>query len=288
MSREKKANEVRNAILKLVKQGIGLSANEIRVVLALERIVAHLSADPKLEKHLIYKGGFVLLKTLGNSRFTRDLDALGVGLSKAEIAKLVPAALARDLQDGFWFGEAQVEDLEAQGEYGALRFDCAYQIGDPPSKKEAIKKLSRVHFDVGFGDAITTDLKRTAMPSLLSTGSNTSWRVYPPEFIFSEKLQTLVHRESGNSRAKDIHDIAILFSQCDQKTLIAAIQETFARRKTELPSSFFDFANGLDTRMLASSWGNVKMSGEGQAFTEAWNLTKSHLAKIDLAFAKIN
>lgn len=204
MSRKKKANEVRNAILKLVKQEIGLSANEIRVILALEGIVARLSADPKLDKHLVYKGGFVLLKTLGSNRFTRDLDALGINLEKMQIAKLVPAALAFDLHDGFWFGEAAIEDLEAQGEYGALRFVCSYQIGDPPAKKNAIKKLSRIHFDVGFGDVIAADLKRIVMPSLLTTDSKTSWRVYPPEFIFSEKLQTLVNRGSGNSRAKVI------------------------------------------------------------------------------------
>jgi hypothetical protein len=286
MSREKRAVAIRNAIIKLVKDGGGLSANEIRVIVALERIVARLSVDPTLDAHLVYKGGFVLLKTLGSNRFTRDLDALGVDLDKAKIAELVPMALVRDLDDGFWFGEIRVEDLDAQGEYGALRFDCAYQIGDPPTKKEAIKKLSRIHFDVGFGDELTADLKRAAMPSLLPAESKTSWRVYPPEFIFSEKLQTLIGRKSANSRSKDIHDIGILFDKCDPKKMLAAIEKTFARRKTELPISFLEFAGDLDTRLLAASWSSVKVAGEGQTFEEAWNLLKFHLAKIDNALAK--
>ena len=195
----------------------------------------------------------------------------------------MPAALAPDLDDGFWFGDVEVESLDDQGEYGALRFTCAYQIGDPPAKKEALKKLSRIHFDVGFGDAIPVDLKRSTMPSLLSFDSQTSWRVYPPEFIFSEKLQTLVERASGNSRAKDVHDMALLFEMCDLKKLLKAISATFARRQTTLPESFLTFADSLDTRLLQSGWSSVKLSDEEKPFPASWNLVKAHLAKIDIA-----
>ena len=248
MSREEKARIVRSAILKLVKGKNSLSANEIRVILALERIVARLSFDSKLDKHLIFKGGFVLFKTLGSSRFTRDLDALG--LDKGQIELLVPEGLALDLDDGFWFGDVKMGSLDEQGESGALRFDCAYQIGDPPAKKESIKKLSRVHFDVGFGDAIPADLKRTPMPTLLRLDSATSWRVYPPEFIFSEKLQTLVSRESGNSRAKDVHDLELLFEKCDLKKLLAAVDE----RTVNLLADYFS-TPGRANRSLCANEG---------------------------------
>ena len=286
MSREERARKVRSAIIKIVKTESGLSANEIRVIVSLERIVARLSNDPKLDKHLVYKGGFVLLKTLNSSRFTRDLDALGLDLDKEQVASLVPMALAIDLDDGFWFGDAIVESLDAQGEYGALRFNCAYQIGDPPAKREALKKLSRIHFDVGFGDTIPADLQRSVMPSLLSFDSKTSWRVYPPEFIFSEKLQTLVNRKSGNSRAKDVHDMGLLFEQCDFKNLLKAISDTFARRQTPMPESLLAFADTIDTRILEAGWKSVKLSDEEKTFTERWDLLKTHLAKIDIALAK--
>ena len=120
MSREQKAKAVRDSILKIVKKESSLNANEIRVVLALERIVSRLSIEAKLDKHLVYKGGFVLLKTLGSNRFTRDLDALGLDIEKSQIEKLVPQALALDLDDGFWFGDMRVESLDEQGEYGTL------------------------------------------------------------------------------------------------------------------------------------------------------------------------
>jgi len=40
-----------------------------------------------------------------------------------------------DLNDGMWFGDIQVSDLEDQGRYGAYRFDCAFQIGEPDLKR---------------------------------------------------------------------------------------------------------------------------------------------------------
>ncbi|MBL7670923.1 MAG: nucleotidyl transferase AbiEii/AbiGii toxin family protein [Bdellovibrionaceae bacterium] len=281
MSRESQAKAVRNSIVKMAKGETSLDANEIRVILSLERIVARLSSDPKLDKHLIYKGGFVLLKTLNSNRFTRDLDALGLDIEKEVVEKLVPRALDIDLNDGFWFGDVRVESLDAQGEYGALRFNCAFQIGDPPEKAEAIKKLSRLHFDVGFGDAIPSDLKLSTMPSLLGYETQVSWRVYPPEFIFSEKLQTFVNRSSANSRGKDIHDLGILFEQCEPTKLKEAILETFSRRETPIPTSFVDFAKDVDTNVLENSWRSVKLTNEDTNFEDAWKLLLKHLSKID-------
>lgn len=281
MSRESQAKAVRNSIVKMAKGGTSLDANEIRVILSLERIVARLSSDPKLDKHLIYKGGFVLLKTLNSNRFTRDLDALGIDIEKEVVEKLVPRALDIDLNDGFCFGDVRVESLDAQGEYGALRFNCAFQIGDPPEKAEAIKKLSRLHFDVGFGDAIPSDLKLSTMPSLLGYETQVSWRVYPPEFIFSEKLQTFVNRSSANSRGKDIHDLGILFEQCEPTKLKEAILETFSRRETPIPTSFVGFAKDVDTNVLENSWRSVKLTNEDTNFEDAWKLLLKHLSKID-------
>lgn len=39
---------------------LGLTANQLRIVIAIERAVARLENDPKLRDHLIFKGGFVL------------------------------------------------------------------------------------------------------------------------------------------------------------------------------------------------------------------------------------
>jgi hypothetical protein len=281
MTREQQARRIRAAIIDLSKKDDSLSVNEIRVILALERVVARLAHDPLLDKHLVYKGGFVLLKTLGSTRFTRDLDAIGLDLDQGKIEKLVPKALAQDLGDGFWFGEIQLKPLEDQGDYGALRFSAAYQIGDPPEGEEARKKLSRIHFDVGFGDEVPKTLSRKKIPGLLDQKPSVSWRVYPPEYIFSEKLQTLIARASVNSRAKDIHDLVIIYPECSATKLIVAIAGTFAKRRTELPHSFKEFAESLDTRLIESSWTSVQLADRDSEFRSTWRDLLKMLEKLD-------
>lgn len=282
MNREEKARKIRAQLTQIANTKDSWSINELRIVLGLERIVARLIHHKELERHLVYKGGFVLMKALGSDRFTRDLDALGVGIDKDEVAKLVPLALGADIQDGFWFGDVQVKPLDEQGEYGALRFDCAFQIGDPQMDKLA--KLSRIHFDVGFGDTIPTQLETTSSESLLKGESPISWKVYPPEFIFSEKLQTLVNRASANSRAKDVYDLALLYEKCeDKKDLNEAVVATFKTRETEIPESFHAFAKGLNLKQIEASWRSVRIA-QDLDFETVWKRTLSMLEKFDEGF----
>lgn len=282
----KKANErahkVRIELAKLAKSRKTYSVNDLRVILALERIVARLAADKTLSQHLVYKGGFVLLKVLQSERFTRDLDALGVGIDKNEVRRLVPKALERDLNDGFWFGDIKLKELDEQGEYGALRFDSAFQIGEPESGKTG--KLSRIHFDVGFGDKIPAKLKPLESPSLLPSEKSVSWRVYPPEYIFSEKLQTLVARGSTNSRAKDVYDLVLLYPLCHEKEeLEKAIRTTFKARSTDIPRSLNDYANSLEIRQIEISWNGVQLETENLDFKTAWADLLGMLRELDTA-----
>ncbi len=282
MNREEKARKIRAELTQIASGKDSWSINELRIVLGLERIVARLIHHKELEKHLVYKGGFVLMKALGSDRFTRDLDALGVGIEKDKVVKLVPLALDADIQDGFWFGDVQIKPLDEQGEYGALRFDCAFQIGDPQTEK--FSKLSRLHFDVGFGDTIPKQLATTSSESLLKGESPISWKVYPPEFIFSEKLQTLVSRASANSRGKDVYDLALLFEKCeDKKSLNEAVKATFKTRQTDIPESFHDFAKNLNLKQIEASWRSVRIA-QDLDFETVWKRTLAMLKKFDEGF----
>ena len=282
MNREEKARKIRAELTQIASGKDSWSINELRIVLGLERIVARLIHHKELEKHLVYKGGFVLMKALGSDRFTRDLDALGVGIDKDKVVKLVPLALDADIQDGFWFGDVQIKPLDEQGEYGALRFDCAFQIGDPQTDK--LSKLSRLHFDVGFGDTIPKQLATTSSESLLKGESPISWKVYPPEFIFSEKLQTLVSRASANSRGKDVYDLALLFEKCEDKnSLNEAVKATFKTRQTDIPESFHDFAKNLNLKQIEASWRSVRIA-QDLDFETVWKRTLAMLKKFDEGF----
>jgi predicted nucleotidyltransferase component of viral defense system len=270
MNNEVRADKIRAELTRLANAGDTFSVNELRILLALERIVARLTADKTLDKYLVYKGGFVLMKVLESERFTRDLDALGIGIDKNDIIKLVPKTLEKDLGDGLWFGDIRVESLDSQGEYGAVRFNAAFQIGLP--EKKSIGKLSRIHFDVGFGDSIPAKLKPLDSPSILPGEKPVSWKVYPPEYIFSEKLQTLVARGNANSRAKDVYDLVLLFGRCaDHAELKEAVEATFATRETPIPPSFHEMAKGLSVRQIEHSWKSVQLETTDLDFQTAWD-----------------
>ncbi len=178
MSRDSQARQVLDAIKKLSKPTTGNSLNELRMIVALERAVARIEKHPRLASHIIFKGGFVLLKITDTNRFTRDVDALAIGISRKEVPKLIDHALNVDLDDGLWFGNVVCEDLTAQGPNGGYRFTCVFHIGNPPnSSKATIKKLSRIHIDIGFADPVETLPEKQTMRSILSQGDSVSWSV---------------------------------------------------------------------------------------------------------------
>ena len=165
---------VADALKKLATTELSLSYNELRVIIAIKRAVARLSTNKQLANSLVFKGGFVLLKTIITTRFTKDLDAVIVGLSQTETSLLIQEALKIDLDDGIWYGESKIDEL-AQSPYPGLRFSIPFQIGEPPPTKAGISKLSQIYIDVvvdSYFDQVSVSAK--IMPSLLSTNKPVS------------------------------------------------------------------------------------------------------------------
>jgi predicted nucleotidyltransferase component of viral defense system len=282
MSRAVKARNVMKALMQMTKASSNLTLNELRVVIALERAVARLESHPRLKEHLAFKGGFVLLKTIETNRFTRDVDALAFEISKEEVPAYVQNALSLDLEDGLWFGDCEVEDLVDQGPYGGLRFSFAYQIGDPPEDSAKLKKLSRCHLDIGFGDEIHENPKQEIMKSILADYKPITWLIYPPETILAEKLETVFSRTSANSRAKDIYDLVLLFKSCSNAhSMKSAIKITFENRKTVIPESFSETAKTFDLIQLRTSWKGVQISQLKPSFSEIWEQFLEQLFRLD-------
>ena len=254
----------------------GIDINRLRSSVALERLLARVVLNKELSTHVIFKGGYVMARVYGSDRYTRDIDATAQNISMDNIRTRVLSALETDIGDGFWFGDMAVSDLEHHAEsYGGLRFDVAFRIGKPDLRK--IGKLSRVHFDVGVGDSIGNPPAFAALQPLLGGGQSLSWMVYPPEFIYSEKLETLVTRGSTNSRAKDFYDLDILFDKISLEKLASAIRLTFDNRSTQIPVSFKEYIQGLDCSYIEPSW---KAQGFGD-FGLALDRLSESLGKID-------
>lgn len=142
MSKIISPDKIQLELNKLAKAAKTISVNDLRMILALERVVARVENHKKLSKNFVFKGGFVLLKTVNSDRFTRDVDALAIGLSRKHVPSLVEETLSQDLQDGLWFGDVKTSDLVNQGPYGGYTFNAAFTIGKAPSVKDPkIKKF---------------------------------------------------------------------------------------------------------------------------------------------------
>jgi len=281
MSRGEKSKLVLKALKKIAATDLRLDHNEWRIIVALERAIARLEQHQQLRGHLVFKGGFVLLKTTDTTRFTKDVDALAISIRRENVPSLVQSALAEDLDDGLWYGPVEVKDLEEQGLYGAYRFILPFQIGTPPPKHK-LKKLSRIHIDIGFSDKLPLKPKKENMISILPDLKPVSWAVYPHEYILAEKLETFVAKASANSRAKDIFDLNLLFVLCQNSTeIMKAIQKTFQHRKTELPASFYTFAKEINHIILKPAWTAVQLMEDDASFEDSWTQLLKQMKNLD-------
>lgn len=260
----------------------GLSINELRTVLALERAVARIEAEPKLTDHLIFKGGFLLFKSIDTTRYTRDIDALANGISLERVKELMGSALQNNLSDCMWFLDIQEAPLPNQGPYGGLQFSVAFQISSTRPDESKIKRLSRIHIDVGFGDLITLPKQKIEMRPLLNNMQPVSWLVYPLESVLAEKLESILRRGSTNSRAKDMYDLVLLFDKFQNlESVKKAIKNTFKNRKTPIPESFHETVKSFDTKIMEQAWHSVYMVGPKANFNEIKTQLLKRLAKLD-------
>jgi hypothetical protein len=95
-----------------------------------------------------------------------------------------------------------------------------------------------LQIDIGFGDAVTPQVRVAEFPTILEGFPAPSLKTYTPETVIAEKFQAMVTLGIANSRMKDFYDIWYLCQNFmfEGITLSRAIQATFDRRKTPLPA----------------------------------------------------
>jgi hypothetical protein len=199
---------------------------------AIERFLYRLSCSGHREEFVL-KGA--MLFGLWNDhphRPTRDLDLLGRGDHSIkhliEVFKTITGLAVED--DGLLFdpGSVRGELIKEDQEYEGVRVHC-----------EARLEQARIilQIDIGFGDAITPKAEKIKYPTILEFPAP-ELRAYPRQTVVAEKYQAMVMLGIANSRMKDFFDLWILARNFafDSLTLGRAIQATFRRRKTILPT----------------------------------------------------
>lgn len=199
---------------------------------ALERLLHRLSLSPQRERFVL-KGALLLTTWFDEPhRATRDLDLLGFGdPSDAALLAVFHEVMSIAVEDGIVFDAAglQIQPIREDMKYGGSRLRTTAALAGARIP---------VVVDVGFGDAIEPGAEDIDLPVLLDMPSP-RLRAYPQETVIAEKLHAMVTLGLANSRMKDYYDVWMLARtfELDAARLRRAIEATFARRGTPLPTS---------------------------------------------------
>lgn len=199
--------------------------------LTLERFLVRL-AKSEYREHFVLKGGILLSKYIEIGRETTDLDFLARKISnEVDGLKIVFEKIASiDLQDGFLFKEIKASELtHPHMGYPGVEVGMMAYFG---------KTRFKVAIDIGFGD-IVDSIEYSIPLTTYSKGGlfegNVTLPCYPKEFIFAEKLETVIHRGSFNSRMKDFHDLySMISSKPSLDNAEGIIRLVFEHRETNL------------------------------------------------------
>ena len=198
----------------------------------LERFLYRLSVSQHRDLFVL-KGALLLQVWTGETyRPTRDLDLLGKGMPNLSYQRIFSEVCSQDVEhDGLSFlpKRIRVERIRDEEAYEGVRVLLEARLGNVRIPLQV---------DVGFGDAVVPAPEELEFPTLLKFPAP-KFNAYPKETVVAEKFEAIVKLGMANSRMKDFYDLWVLAQrfQFESATLAAAIQATFARRKTVLPIS---------------------------------------------------
>ncbi len=209
----------------------GIPFNRLLETLFLERILVRIGKSKHADT-LIFKGGMCLAQFFDLKRATKDIDFLLKNLKANEetIKKIFNDIAALDVGDGISFGGVKIEQLSIEHKkYPGYRISMRGTLG---------QIRNDVDIDIGVGDVVKP--KRLEIGLLSSKEplfeESIELQAYPPEYIFSEKFEAILHLGDINGRMKDYYDCyrMIIEDVLNVKKLHEALKETLSTRGTEL------------------------------------------------------
>ena len=218
--------EIRNRLENL-KDKFHFKMPQMQTLLCQERFLLRLY-HLKEGKNYIWKGGSLLVRRYQpqnqRPRFTVDLDLEAWKTSVSKTEETFQKAMTVDLKDGFKFSHVKKEPMKRETPYGGERFSLNWSLFDK-NQSEVLK------IDVCSGDLIEPETVKASNLCIIEDTGNISFQVYPPEFIFAEKLETVVRFGTGNTRVKDFIDLDTLIRKgLNIQKLKKAVRMCFKRR----------------------------------------------------------
>lgn len=195
-----------------------------------ERLLYRLSLTPHANEFILKGGTLFLIWLDGDThRATQDLDFLAIKSLQIADAEAIFKHLCTmdvDINDGIIFLPDTIQVMERQS---TIHIVLASKIDT------AIQKLS---IDIGYGDVITPEIQSIDYPVLLPNMPIPKLKAYPKYTVIAEKFEAIVDLGIRNSRLKDFYDIWFICKHYgfNGTTLKTAIESTFERRKTPIPT----------------------------------------------------
>lgn len=213
-------------------------------------------------------------------RTTMDIDAniTGMNFEKSAIEEMINKITNVKIDDDVTFEIDKNMPIKEDNEYGGYKF-------------KIIARLSnlRIPFsiDISTGDLITPRAIEYEYKTILEN-DNISLYTYNYETIIAEKLETILKRNTANSRMKDYYDlyyfVTYKWNDIEISTLKTAIDTTFKHRKSEEHLEQFNtiIENILKDENLIARWNKyikeheyareVEFSDTINAITKLYNI----------------
>ncbi len=193
-------------------------------------------------------------------RTTMDIDAniTGMNFEKSAIEEMINKIIFIEIDDNVIFEIDKNMPIKEDNEYGGYRF-------------KLIAKLSNLKIpfsiDISSGDLITPRAIEYNYKTILEN-DNISLYTYNCETIIAEKLETILKRNTANSRMKDYYDLYYFatykWNDIDITTLKTAIDTTFTHRNSQEYLEKFKtiISNILEDESLIVRWDKYRKEHE--------------------------
>ncbi|MBO5570716.1 MAG: nucleotidyl transferase AbiEii/AbiGii toxin family protein [Clostridia bacterium] len=194
----------------------------------MERFLERVALSP-YRNNFILKGGMLVAAMVGlETRATMDIDTTvkALPLTMENARKIVDEIIRIEIDDGITFTITKASDIMEDFDYPGVRFMLEATLD---KMKQAIK------VDISTGDVITPRAVEYSYKLMFEDRSISIW-TYNLETLLAEKMETIMARETANTRMRDFYDIHVLANQqaIDFKTLHQAFVATSEKRETTL------------------------------------------------------
>ena len=220
----------------------------------MERFLERVALSP-YRNNFILKGGMLVAAVVGlETRATMDIDTTvkALPLTMGNAQKIVEVIIQTEIPDGVSFSITKASDIMEEHDYPGIRFMLEATLD---------RMRQTIKIDISTGDVITPGAVEYSYKLMFEDRSISIW-TYNLETLLAEKLETIMARETTNTRMRDFYDIHILTAQetINDTVLRNAFIATCKKRETTQMISRLDsiLSAVSEDQVMESMWNRYK------------------------------